>query len=39
MKGIEFACAAGVVTPDVGGNAATQMVTGAVIEAIRGSNA
>ena len=39
MKGIEFACAAGIVTPDVGGNATTRMVTDAVIEAILGSNA
>ena len=39
MKAIEFVCAAGIVTPDVGGNATTRMVTDAVIEAILGSNA
>jgi isocitrate/isopropylmalate dehydrogenase len=39
MKAIEFVCAAGTVTPDVGGNATTRMVTDVVIEAILGSNA
>jgi tartrate dehydrogenase/decarboxylase / D-malate dehydrogenase len=39
MKAIEFVCAAGTVTPDVGGNATTRIVTDAVIEAILGSNA
>ena len=38
MKAIEDVCAAGIVTPDVGGNATTREVTDAIIEAIRGSN-
>ncbi len=38
MKAIELVCAAGIVTPDVGGNATTRIVTDAVIEAIRSSN-
>ena len=38
MNAIEAVCAAGVVTPDVGGKATTREVTDAVIEAIRGSN-
>lgn len=39
MKSIEEVCAAGIMTPDVGGSATTVEVTNAVIEAIRGSNA
>jgi tartrate dehydrogenase/decarboxylase/D-malate dehydrogenase len=38
MKAIEQVCAAGIMTPDVGGGAATQEVTDAVIAAIRESN-
>ena len=38
MKAMEQVCAAGIMTPDVGGNAATQEVTDAVIAAIRESN-
>jgi tartrate dehydrogenase/decarboxylase/D-malate dehydrogenase len=39
MKAIEDVCASGTMTPDVGGQATTQIVTDAVIEAIRASNA
>ena len=39
MKAMEEVCAAGIMTPDVGGNATTAEVTDAVIDAIRGSNA
>jgi tartrate dehydrogenase/decarboxylase/D-malate dehydrogenase len=38
MRAVEDVCAAGVLTPDVGGTATTREVTDAVIEAIRGSN-
>jgi tartrate dehydrogenase/decarboxylase/D-malate dehydrogenase len=38
MKAVEEVCAAGVMTPDVGGTATTREVTDAVIGAIRGSN-
>lgn len=38
MKAVEEVCAAGIMTPDVGGNATTSEVTEAVIAAIRGSN-
>ena len=38
MKAVEDVCAAGIMTPDVGGTATTRDVTDAVIEAIRGSN-
>ncbi len=38
MKAIEEVCAAGVMTPDVGGTATTREVTDAVIGAIRSSN-
>ena len=38
MKAIEEVCAAGIMTPDVGGNATTAEVTEAMIVAIRGSN-
>ena len=38
MKAVEEACAAGIMTPDVGGGATTAEVTDAVIDAIRGSN-
>ncbi|HLG80097.1 MAG TPA: tartrate dehydrogenase [Bradyrhizobium sp.] len=38
MAAIEKVCAAGVLTPDVGGKANTKEVTDAVIDAIHGSN-
>ena len=38
MRAVEAVCAAGIVTPDVGGSATTQQVTDAVIEEIRGAN-
>lgn len=38
MKAVEQVCAAGVLTPDVGGKATTKDVTDAVIDAIHGSN-
>lgn len=39
MAAVERTCAAGVLTPDVGGKATTKEVTRAVIDAIHGSNA
>jgi len=36
---VEQVCAAGIVTPDLGGKATTVEVTRAVCEAIRGTNA
>jgi tartrate dehydrogenase/decarboxylase/D-malate dehydrogenase len=39
MRAVEQVCAAGVMTPDVGGTANTKEVTEAVIGAIRGANA
>ena len=38
MKAVEEVCAAGIMTPDVGGGATTAEVTDAVINAIRWSN-
>lgn len=38
MRAVDQVCAAGVMTPDVGGKANTQEVTDAVISAIRGAN-
>jgi tartrate dehydrogenase/decarboxylase/D-malate dehydrogenase len=38
MKAVEEVCAAGIMTPDVGGSATTREVTDAVVEAIRTSN-
>jgi len=38
MKAVEEVCAAGIMTPDVGGSATTAEVTEAVINAVRGSN-
>ena len=38
MKAVEEVCAAGIMTPDVGGSATTAEVTDAVINAIHGSN-
>jgi tartrate dehydrogenase/decarboxylase/D-malate dehydrogenase len=39
MVAVEQVCAAGIMTPDVGGTATTQQVTDAVIEGLRGANA
>ena len=39
MRAVEQVCAAGVTTPDLGGNATTAEVTRAVCEAVRGTNA
>jgi len=39
MRAVEKVCADGILTPDVGGTATTQMVTDAVCEAIRTGNA
>ncbi|WP_295313401.1 tartrate dehydrogenase [Roseobacter sp.] len=39
MSAVERVCAAGIMTPDVGGTATTREVTDAVIEALRGRNA
>jgi tartrate dehydrogenase/decarboxylase/D-malate dehydrogenase len=38
MRAIEHVCAAGILTPDVGGTATTAEVTEAVVAAIRGAN-
>jgi len=38
LDAVEQVCAAGIMTPDVGGNATTKEVTDAVIDAIRGAN-
>jgi len=38
MTAVEQVCAAGVLTPDLGGKATTKDVTRAVVEAIRGVN-
>lgn len=38
MRAVETVCAAGVMTPDIGGTATTKEVTEAVIGAIKGSN-
>ncbi len=38
MVAVEQVCAAGVLTPDVGGKATTKEVTAAMVEAIKGSN-
>ncbi len=38
MNAVERVCAAGIMTPDVGGTATTREVTDAVIEALRGRN-
>ena len=37
MRAVEKVCEDGILTPDVGGEATTQNVTDAVIEAIRGA--
>ncbi len=38
MRAVERVCAAGILTPDVGGTATTKQVTDAVVEAIHGAN-
>ncbi len=38
MQAVEDVCAAGILTPDVGGKATTRDVTDAVINAIKGAN-
>ncbi len=38
MTAVEQVCAAGIMTPDIGGTARTTEVTRAVVEAIRGAN-
>ncbi len=38
MTAVEQVCAAGILTPDLGGKATTKDVTHAVVEAIRGGN-
>jgi tartrate dehydrogenase/decarboxylase/D-malate dehydrogenase len=39
MRAVEQVCAAGILTPDLGGKATTKEVTRAVCEAVRGMNA
>src|SRR5277367_5241227 len=39
MRAVEQVCAAGILTPDLGGKATTEEVTRAVCEAVRGMNA
>jgi len=39
MRAVEQVCAAGVLSPDLGGKATTKEVTAAVVEAVRGMNA
>jgi tartrate dehydrogenase/decarboxylase/D-malate dehydrogenase len=38
MRAVEQVCAAGILSPDLGGTATTKQVTAAVVEAIRGMN-
>ncbi len=38
LRAVEKVCEAGIMTPDIGGDADTQTVTDAVCDAIRGSN-
>jgi tartrate dehydrogenase/decarboxylase/D-malate dehydrogenase len=38
MKAVEQVCAAGILSPDLGGKATTREVTDAVVEAVRGMN-
>ncbi len=38
MVAIEQVCAAGIMTPDLGGKSTTKEVTKAVCEAVRGAN-
>ena len=39
MSAVEAVCAAGITTPDIGGNATTHEVTDAVCDMLRGANA
>jgi len=39
MRAVEQVCAAGVLSPDLGGKATTKEVTAAVVEVVRGMNA
>ena len=39
MRAVEQVCAAGLLTPDLGGKATTKEVTRAVVDAVRGANA
>ena len=38
MRAVEQVCAAGILSPDLGGKATTKEVTAAVVEAVRGMN-
>ena len=38
MRAVEQVCAAGIMTPDLGGKATTKEVTRAVCDAVRGMN-
>jgi tartrate dehydrogenase/decarboxylase/D-malate dehydrogenase len=38
MRAVEQVCAAGILSPDLGGTATTAEVTKAVVEAVRGMN-
>jgi tartrate dehydrogenase/decarboxylase/D-malate dehydrogenase len=38
MRAVEQVCAAGILSPDLGGTATTKEVTKAVVEAVRGMN-
>jgi tartrate dehydrogenase/decarboxylase/D-malate dehydrogenase len=38
MRAVEQVCAAGILSPDLGGTATTKEVTKAVVEAVRGIN-
>ena len=38
MRAVEQVCAAGILTPDLGGTATTKEVTRAVFDAMRGAN-
>jgi tartrate dehydrogenase/decarboxylase/D-malate dehydrogenase len=38
MRAVEQVCAAGILSPDLGGTATTKDVTKAVVEAVRGLN-
>jgi tartrate dehydrogenase/decarboxylase/D-malate dehydrogenase len=39
MRAVERVCAAGILSPDLGGSATTKEVTRAVVDAVRGINA
>jgi isocitrate/isopropylmalate dehydrogenase len=38
MRAVEQVCAAGILSPDLGGKATTKEVTAAVVDAVRGMN-